>query len=75
MGSTTQAVQEAVSLVNRNAGATHIRLRFRDDPSAIDFVANSARCSGNAFEFQAGFETYRGKVDELQDILVEVIDR
>lgn len=68
-----RAVMQAVNLVNAHSGQTSVHLRFADDPSAIDFVANSARIQGERFEFQSGFETYGGAVEELSDIKTEVI--
>jgi hypothetical protein len=70
-----RAVMQAVDLVNSHSGKTSVHLRFADDPAAIDFVANSARMQGGKFEFQAGFETYAGSVEELSDIRTEVIGR
>lgn len=67
------AVRDAVKLVNLHAGQTCVRLRFADDPSEIDFVANAARLGEGWFEFQAGFETYSGSFAELADIRTEVI--
>jgi hypothetical protein len=68
-----RAVAKAVDLVNSHSGQTSVHLRFVNDPSAIDFIANSARLQGAAFEFQAGFETYGGSVDELSEIRTEVL--
>jgi len=68
-----RAVANAVNLVNTHAGQTAVRLRFADDPSEVDFVANAATCADGSFEFQAGFETYGGNVAELSDICAEVI--
>jgi hypothetical protein len=62
-----------VNLVNSHAGQTCIHLRFADDSGDIDFVANAARFSNGSFEFQAGFETYGGNVEELAEIRAEVI--
>lgn len=62
------AVAEAVSLVNRHSGETSIHLCFADDPAGIDFIANAARLDNGRFEFQAGFETYGGAIDELANI-------
>jgi len=70
-----RAVMQAVDLVNTHSGQTSVHLRFAADPAAIDFVANSARMQGGEFEFQAGFETYTGSVEELSDIKTEVIRR
>ncbi|MBI5865359.1 MAG: hypothetical protein HZB38_12790 [Planctomycetes bacterium] len=67
------AVANAVDVVNANSGLTCVKLRFADDQSEIDFVANAAQFSQGRFEFQAGFETYGGAVDELEDIRAEVI--
>lgn len=69
-----RAVKQAVELVNAHSGQTSVHLRFADDPADIDFVANSARMLGEKFEFQAGFETYGGSVEELSDIKTEVIE-
>ena len=63
-----RAVMQAVELVNAHSGQTSVHLRFADDPADIDFVANSATMLGERFEFQAGFETYGGSVEELSDI-------
>jgi hypothetical protein len=68
-----RAVAQAVDLVNTHSGQTSVHLRFTDDPAAIDFVANAARLQGAKFEFQAGFETYGGSVEELSEIKTEVI--
>lgn len=68
-----RAVKSAVSLVNSNAGQTFVKLRFASDSTDIDFVANAARFTGGQFEFQAGFETYGGNVEELSEIRAEVI--
>ena len=68
-----RAVAQAVDLVNSHSGQTSVHLRFADDPAAIDFVANAARLQGATFEFQAGFETYGGSVEELSEIKTEVI--
>ena len=68
-----RAVVEAVDLVNSHSGQTSVHLRFADDPAEIDFVANSARLQGARFEFQAGFETDGGSVEELSGIKTEVI--
>ena len=70
-----RAVMQAVELVNTHAGQTSVSLRFADDPADVNFVANSARLQGITFEFQAGFETYGGSVEELSDIKTEVIGR
>lgn len=69
----TEAVKDAVSLVNTHAGETTVWLSFEDDPVGIDFVANAARVSGDRFEFQAGIDTYTGSVGELAGIRAEVI--
>lgn len=68
-----RAVASAVDLVNSHSGQTCVRLRFTGEPSEVNFVANSARLRGVTFEFQAGFETYGGSVEELSDISTEVI--
>lgn len=68
-----RAVAQAVDLVNTHSGQTSVHLRFADDPAAIDFVANAAHLQGAKFEFQAGFETYGGSVEELSEIKTEVI--
>ena len=68
------AVMDAVNLVNRHSGQTAVRLQFSSDDVEIDFIANSATCKGGAFEFTAGFETYGGRVDELTDIQVRLIE-
>ena len=68
-----RAVAEAVDVVNAHSGQTSVHLRFAGDPAAVDFVANSARLQGATFEFQAGFETYGGSVDELSEIKTEII--
>lgn len=70
-----QAVRQAVELVNLHGGHTSVKLRFSDDPNSLDFIANSAKLQGPLFEFNAGFETYGGRVDELSEIRFEVIDR
>ncbi len=67
------AVAEAVTLVNQHAGRTCVRLWFAGDLDEIDFVANSAKLQEGAFEFNAGFETYRGQVDELSKIDAQLI--
>jgi hypothetical protein len=68
-----KAVTRAVDVVNAKPGLTCVKLRFADDLSEIDFVANSASLSAGRFEFQAGFETYGGNVEELAEIQAEVI--
>ena len=68
-----RAVAKAVDLVNSHSGHTSVHLRFAGDPTAIDFVANSAQLRGGRFEFQAGFETYGGSVEELSEISTQVI--
>ncbi|GMU81241.1 MAG: hypothetical protein AMXMBFR47_11120 [Planctomycetota bacterium] len=68
-----RAVADAVDVVNQKPGLTCVKLRFADDLSEIDFVANAAQFDSGRFEFQAGFETYGGSVDELADIHAEVI--
>lgn len=68
-----QAVADAVRVVNDNSGLTCVRLRFAEDQSEIDFVANAAQVGQGRFEFQAGFETYGGAIEELDDIRAEVI--
>lgn len=67
------AIERAVNLVNTHAGQTNVSLRFQDDPVPIDFIANGASFQGGTFEFQAGFETYSGRLDELQEIRSELI--
>lgn len=67
------AVNEAVKVVNANAGKTCVHLQFAGDPSGLDFVANSATVHGGSFEFQAGFETYGGSVEELAGVRADVI--
>ena len=67
------AVEQAVNVVNTHSGQTSVHLRFSDDPGGVDFVANGARLQGAVFEFEAGFETYGGLVDELSEITTEVI--
>jgi hypothetical protein len=68
-----RAVAEAIDLVNSHSGQTTVHLRFANDASGIDFVANSGRLQDGIFEFQAGFETYGGSVDELSEIKTQVI--
>lgn len=68
-----RAVAEAVDVVNTHSGQATVHLRFASDPVGIDFVANSARMLGGTFEFQAGFETYGGLVEELSEIRTELI--
>ena len=67
------AVDEAVRIVNANAGKTCVHLQFAGDPVGVDFVANAATMQGGSFEFQAGFETYGGMVDELAGVRADVI--
>ena len=67
------AVEQAVNVVIAHAGQTTVHLRFSGDPGGVDFVANAARIQGASFEFQSGFDTYGGSVDELSDIKTEVI--
>jgi hypothetical protein len=67
------AVAQAIDLVNSHSGQTSVHLRFAGDPAAIDFVANSASLLGGKFEFQAGFETYGGSVEEISEISTQVI--
>jgi hypothetical protein len=69
-----RAVADAVRLVNSHSGRACVSLRFSEDPAEINFVANAARMQGEAFEFQAGFETYGGKLDELSGIRTELIE-
>ncbi len=68
-----RAIAEAVDVVNSHSGQTSVHLRFVNDPSEIDFIANSGRLQGGIFEFQAGFETYGGSVDDLSEIKTEVL--
>ena len=68
-----RAIAQAVDLVNSHSGQASVHLRFANDPSAIDFIANSARLQEGRFEFQAGFETYGGSLEELSEISTEVI--
>lgn len=70
----TRAVAEAVNVVNSHQGETTVWLRFANgDPEEFDFVANAAKLTGNSFEFQAGYDTFSGTVDELREIRVQVI--
>lgn len=71
----TREVTDAVTLVNRHAGAACVRLVFADDPAELDFVASSASLSGDEFQFRSGFETFSGTVGDLKQIRVEVIGR
>lgn len=68
-----RVVRDVVDKVNANSGLTCVRLRFADDQTEIDFVANAAQLTQGRFEFQAGFETYGGAIDELEDVHAEVI--
>jgi hypothetical protein len=68
-----EAVKDAVNLVNLHSGRTCVRLQFAGDAEPIDFVANAARMTEGRFEFQAGFETYRGLITELSDINAQLI--
>ena len=68
-----RVVADVVDKVNANSGLTCVRLRFADDQSEIDFVANAAHLTHGRFEFQAGFETYGGDIDELEDVRAELI--
>ena len=70
-----RAVADAVELVNSHSGRTCVSLRFSQEPTVINFVANAARMHGEAFEFQAGFETYGGQLEELSEIRTELIKR
>ncbi len=71
-GPIQSAVADAVNLVNRHSGKTTIHLRFVDT-GEIDIIANAATFTDGAFEFQAGFETVGGSIDELLSIQAEVI--
>lgn len=66
------AVDQAVKVVNAHQGETCVHVTFAGEPE-IDFVANSARLDGEAFEFRAGFETLAGRVAEVAAIRAEVI--
>lgn len=68
------AVKQAVETVNAHAGMTAVRLRFVDDDSEIDFIANSAAYRDGGFEFQAGIQRYEGLVAELAEIRTDVIN-
>jgi hypothetical protein len=70
-----RAVADAVNLVNAHSGQTSVHLRFSNEPTAINFIANAARVQDNDFEFQAGFETYGGRLEELSEIRAELIGR
>ncbi|MGE0479257.1 MAG: hypothetical protein AB7Q17_02175 [Phycisphaerae bacterium] len=70
-----RAVADAVRLVNQHSGRMCIQLRYCDDPTTIDFVANRAQLNGGDFEFVAGFETYAGRIDDVADIRAELISR
>lgn len=67
------AMLRAVKAVNDHAGETCVHVRFANDPSEIDFIANAARMIDGAFEFCAGFETLAGSVDEVDAVRTEVI--
>ena len=69
------ALRQAVRTVNDHAGETCVHVRFANDPQVIDFVADAARLIDGAFEFQAGFETLSGSVDEIESISAEMIGR
>ena len=69
------AVAKAVEVVNTHSGQTTVHLRFANDPYDLDFIANAARLQDGRFEFQAGFETYGGSVEELSEIKTEIIAR
>ena len=66
-------LQQAISTVNDHAGQTCIYVQFSDDPTEIDFIANSARITEGGFEFQAGIETLTGAIEEIAAIRTEVI--
>lgn len=69
------ALLRAVRTVNDHAGETCVHVRFANDPEPIDFVADAARLVDGAFEFQAGFETLSGSVNEIESISAETIGR
>jgi len=69
------AIVDAVDMVNSHAGQTRVLMRFVDDPTGYDFIANAARIHGGLFEFQAGFDSYSGSLDELSEIKAELIKR
>lgn len=68
-----KAVVDAVSLVNSHSGKAAVTLRYNADDYPIDFVANSGTFQGDRFVFTAGFEQYRGTLDQLADIRAELI--
>lgn len=67
-----QKIADAVQLVNDHAGRATVHLLFKGE-SEIDFIANAARLEGEAFSFEAGFESFSGSLDEVGDIRTEVI--
>jgi len=68
-----RSVMDAIKLVNTHSGRATVSLRFNDEASDVDFVANSARVEGERFVFQAGFETYAGDIEDLTSIRAELI--
>ena len=70
-----KAVDRAVSTVNSHQGETCVYLTFADDAQEFDFMASSARCEGEAFEFCSGCETISGRVAEIRSIRAEIIAR
>lgn len=67
-----QKVADAVQLVNNHAGRASVHLCFKGE-SEIDFIANSARLDGEAFSFEAGYESFSGSLDEIANIRTELI--
>jgi hypothetical protein len=68
-----RAVADAVDLVNAKPGLTYVRLRFAEDPSEVEVLANSASLNGESFAFSTGFETLSGELTELAGIRTEPV--
>ncbi|MFO0837513.1 MAG: hypothetical protein U1D55_03235 [Phycisphaerae bacterium] len=69
-----EALEQAVNTVNRNAGQTCVRLRFRSEElPELEIMASAASLRGDAFIFQSGLERFDGQVAELADVRAEVI--
>lgn len=66
------SVADAVNLVNGHAGRATVHLLFKGE-SEVDFIANSARLEGDEFSFEAGFECFSGRIDEVAGIRTELI--
>ncbi len=68
------ALQSAVTTVNRNSGQTCVHLRFRgEELPELEIMASAASLRGDAFMFQSGLERFDGTIAELEAVSTEVI--